>query len=132
MDMKTIIKHLKTVDVFSLLVGVGLTLVLFTLLSYYRGQGSDTHMADGHMMKEETQKTGAMQMMKNPYMMGKITSERQFLQEMKLHHESAVQMAQQVLLLPPLHPEVKKLANDIIAAQTTEIKMIKDWLAAWR
>jgi uncharacterized protein (DUF305 family) len=130
--MKTIIRHLKTVDVFSLLIGVGLTLVVFTLLSYYRGQVSDAHMADGHMMKEEVSKVGTTQMMKNPYMMGKITSERQFLQEMKLHHESAVQMAQQVLLLQSLHPEVKKLANDIITAQTTEIKMIKDWLAAWR
>ena len=67
----------------------------------------------------------------NKYMMGKVTSEEQFLKDMVLHHEAAVEMARQVLLLNP-RAEVKKLADDIINAQTTEIKMMNDWLAAWK
>ena len=133
--MKTIIRHLKTVDVFSLLVGVALTLVvLFGISRYYHGSGyvMDETLSANHMMDKEGVKGTAMQTNSNPYMMGKVTSERQFLQNMKLHHEAAVTMAQQVLLVKSIHPEVKKLANDIISAQTTEIKMMRDWLAAWR
>ena len=82
--------------------------------------------------KHEIMKVETMQITTNPYMMGKITSERQFLQQMKLHHEAAVVMAQQVLLIRTIRPEIKKLANDIVSAQTTEIRMMKDWLSAWK
>lgn len=80
----------------------------------------DTSMG-GHMMEAS-----------NPYMMGKVTSEKQFLEEMVAHHQSAVEMAKQVLGITSIHPEVKKLADDIIASQGTEIKMMKDWMAAWK
>ena len=68
----------------------------------------------------------------NQYMMSKVTSEKQFLKEMKLHHEAAVTMAQQVLAVPSIRPEVRDLAKDIIATQTTEIKMMRDWITAWK
>ncbi len=67
----------------------------------------------------------------NPYMMSSITSEKQFLHDMELHHESAVLMAQQVLTLKSLHQEVEKLANDILNAQTKEIADMKAWGAKW-
>lgn len=67
----------------------------------------------------------------NPYMMGAVTSEKQFLEEMVEHHEAAVVMAQQVLALHP-RAELKKLAETIISAQTAEIKQMKDWLSAWK
>jgi uncharacterized protein (DUF305 family) len=65
-------------------------------------------------------------------MMGKITSEKQFLYNMKAHHEAAVVMAQQVLLIPSIHPEVKTLAKNIIDSQSTEIKAMRDYIAAWK
>jgi uncharacterized protein (DUF305 family) len=68
----------------------------------------------------------------NPYVMSTVTSEKQFLEEMQAHHEAAIIMAQQVLEVPSIHPEVKKLANDIISAQTSEITMMKDWLKLWK
>ncbi len=68
----------------------------------------------------------------NHYVMSKVTSEKQFLKEMKLHHEAAVLMAQQVLTLPNIRAEVKVLAKNIISAQNTEIKMMKDWITAWK
>ncbi len=37
----------------------------------------------------------------------------------------------EVLLESTKRPELQKLANDIIAAQTTEIDMMKGWLNTW-
>ena len=62
----------------------------------------------------------------NPYVMSPITSEREFISQMVLHHESAVIMAQDVLKLNPSE-KVKKLAEDIISTQSKEIEMMKNW-----
>ena len=53
-----------------------------------------------------------------------------FLNEMVIHHEGAVDMAKQVIKTSK-RPELIKLANDIIAAQTGEIKMMQDWNKMW-
>ena len=50
-----------------------------------------------------------------------ITSEKQFLEELKRHHEAAIRMAQQVLTIKSIRPEIKKMANDIIDVHTTQI-----------
>jgi uncharacterized protein (DUF305 family) len=63
----------------------------------------------------------------NSYMMGKITSENQFLREMVLHHNAAVVMARQVLALNPTL-EVRDLADRIIQTQTEEIETMKKWI----
>lgn len=67
----------------------------------------------------------------NPYMMSTITTEKQFLEEMIKHHEAAIVMAQQVLAITS-SVDIKKLANDIISAQTVEIKTMRDWLPNFR
>ena len=53
-----------------------------------------------------------------------------FLQEMVVHHEGAVTMAQQVLTTSS-RPELRKLAEDIVTAQTMEIQMMRDWEEQW-
>ena len=56
--------------------------------------------------------------------------EIKFLQEMIVHHQSAIDMAQ----LVPSHtkrPELNTLANNIIQAQTREIDEMKQWLKQW-
>ena len=53
-----------------------------------------------------------------------------FLNEMLVHHQGAVDMAN-TLLKGTKRPELTKLANDIIAAQTKEIEQMKAWRAAW-
>ena len=63
----------------------------------------------------------------NPYMMSEVTSESQFLNDMVLHHEAAVIMAEQVLKLPSIRTEVRNLANSIIKAQTIEMAQMKAW-----
>lgn len=56
--------------------------------------------------------------------------DKAFLREMIVHHEGAVVMAQAVLKNSK-RPELIKLANDIIAAQTGEIIMMKNWQQVW-
>ena len=56
--------------------------------------------------------------------------DKAFLEEMIVHHEGAVEMAQ-TLLKGTKRPELIKLGNDIITAQTGEIKMMQDWERKW-
>ena len=53
-----------------------------------------------------------------------------FIDAMTPHHQGAVEMAQEALNKSQ-HPEIKKLAQDIIAAQNREIKELKQWRQAW-
>lgn len=53
-----------------------------------------------------------------------------FLDGMIIHHEGAVEMAQ-ALLKGTKRPELIKLGNDIITAQTGEIQMMKEWRKMW-
>ena len=54
----------------------------------------------------------------------------EFLRQMILHHEGAVQMAKN-LEAQESHPELKELGRDIITAQEAEIKQMQEWLRSW-
>ncbi len=56
--------------------------------------------------------------------------DRAFLDEMIVHHEGAVVMAE-LALLHAEHEEVKQLANAILAAQREEIRQMGAWREAW-
>ena len=79
------------------------------------GMGMD-QMMDG-MMAELEGKTGD-------------AFDKAFLSEMIVHHEGAVVMAKSVLKNSK-RPELIKLANDIITAQTGEIGMMTNWQKTW-
>ena len=56
--------------------------------------------------------------------------DRLFIEEMIPHHQMAVMMAN-MLLSGTNRPEMKKLATDIIAAQTKEINQMRQWYKDW-
>ena len=55
--------------------------------------------------------------------------DRDFLAQMIPHHEGAIDMSK-VLLRDGVRPEVRRLAQEIIAHQEAEIDMMKRWLEA--
>ena len=56
--------------------------------------------------------------------------EKVFIELMIAHHQGAIDMAN---LIPSRseRPELRKLGEDIITAQTAEIEMMKGWLRDW-
>lgn len=59
-----------------------------------------------------------------------VTSEAGFLAAMVPHHQEAVDVAREVLVLGQ-RPEVRALAATIVATQAREIEQLRAWLAAW-
>lgn len=57
--------------------------------------------------------------------------DKAFVEMMIVHHQGAVDMAK---LIPAQakHEELKQLGEEIIAAQTKEIAMMKQWLKDWK
>ena len=55
--------------------------------------------------------------------------DRAFLEGMIPHHQGAVDMAK--YLVNAKHPELQKMGQDIIKAQTTEIEQMKKWMKDW-
>lgn len=58
-----------------------------------------------------------------------MNADRAFLQMMIPHHQSAIAMSE-TALTKAARPEVKRFAQKVIDAQTTEIKQFQDWLDA--
>jgi uncharacterized protein (DUF305 family) len=57
-------------------------------------------------------------------------SDVEYIDMMIPHHEGAVMMAKDALGKAE-HPEIRKLANEIIRAQEAEIKKMRDWKTEW-
>lgn len=77
----------------------------------------DMHAEMEHMMQSLEGKTGD-------------AFDKAFLEEMIVHHEGAIEMAE-AALLGAKHQEIKDLAQSILSAQASEIQMMKDWMQAW-
>ena len=56
--------------------------------------------------------------------------DRAFIEGMIVHHEGAVQMAEQAKLNAK-HQEIKDMSDAIIDAQTTEINQMRMWQKDW-
>jgi uncharacterized protein (DUF305 family) len=53
--------------------------------------------------------------------------DKMYVEGMIRHHQGAIDMAQKVLTLNP-RPEIKKMADDIISVQQTEVNTLQQWL----
>ncbi len=89
-------------------------------------------MADGTMMGNVPMNMESMMDGMMAGLQGKTGDafDKEFLSEMIVHHQGAVEMAKAVLATSK-RPELIKLANDIISAQTKEIGMMQEWQKAW-
>lgn len=106
----------------STIIGVILILLVGLGIGYYLGQSQASYLQkDMHMMSD-----GAM--MKDGMMRG--AADQRFIVEMIPHHQGAIDMAK-VALEKSKRPEMLKLANDIITAQTKEIEEMTAWYESW-
>ena len=96
-------------------------------------------MPDGSMMSSRGDMMGSSNTPMNTMMMdmaagmkGKTGDalDKVFLEEMIVHHQGAVDMAME-LQKGTKRPELQKMAQDIITAQSKEITMMKQWLKEW-
>lgn len=71
---------------------------------------------------------GMMGVNRNRVMSGDI--DRNFIEQMIPHHESAIEMAK-LAQTKSTHAEVKTLAGNIITSQTAEINTMKQWYKDW-
>ena len=81
------------------------------------GEGSDMHGAMNGMMSNLEGKTGE-------------EFEKAFLEEMIVHHEGAVKMAEG-LITQTRRPELITLGREIITAQMREIEQMRQWKNEW-
>src|SRR5919198_239783 len=58
------------------------------------------------------------------------TTDAAFIADMTPHHQGAIVMAR-ALLNKGEQPALRKMANDIISAQTEEIAQMKQWRKTW-
>ncbi len=110
---------------------IGFAICASTRMSHERGFAYRGHeMRRGKMMMDSKMHESMNGMMIG--IVGKTGAEfdQAFLKEMIMHHEGAVAMAKEVLIKSE-RPELKKMAEDIIKAQTAEIEQMKAWQTEW-
>lgn len=103
--------------------------ILFTglIMSYVSSKQENTKM--GHTMSPsqsmsmETMSTSLEDKSGDSF-------DKQFIIEMIMHHQGAIDMAKQARHQAK-HEEIKKLSEDIISAQTKEIKQMQEWQKKW-
>jgi uncharacterized protein (DUF305 family) len=98
----------------------------------FGSNGTPNNNTGGSMMMDHEMSMESMMDSMNAGLMGKSGDEfnKAFIEEMIVHHQGAVMMAQMVLQKSE-RPEMISLANDIIKAQTNEIDMMQGWHEAW-
>jgi uncharacterized protein (DUF305 family) len=123
------------VGIIGLLVGVGIAWATATLavnnnntgMMRMMGMHADSSSSDGMMHDDDMSMS---QMMGN--LQGKTGDDfdKTFIAEMIVHHQGAIDMAN-LAKTNAKHDEIKKMADDIVTAQTKEINQMKMWQNDW-
>ncbi len=101
----------------------------FRMLDEYDKKGNSYgmhQMPTGRMMSN---KDGDMPMM--GHMSAVVGSEQEFIESMIPHHQEAIATAKEILARGGTKPEIRTLAENIIAAQEKEITDMKQWYQTW-
>jgi uncharacterized protein (DUF305 family) len=95
-------------------------------------QMDNSEMMYNDMMDHGRMNMDDMMMTMTKNLQGKTgaTFDKAFIDDMIPHHQGAVEMAELVLTSTE-RPELKKMAQEIIDAQTKEIKMMQEWQKEW-
>ena len=115
-----------------LIPGLALALALPALGLVAYAEGTEDHA--GHAMMGDMGPASMAFMEANDRMHADMAIEYtgnadvDFIKGMIPHHQGAVEMAK-IVLEHGTDPEVRKLAEGVIAAQEAEIKWMQDWLA---
>lgn len=94
------------------------------------GQGQMPAMTPGMTPAMEPGMSEGMGMMQDMARLSGPRLEAVFMAMMISHHEGAVSMAR-LASERAVHPELKQLAQQVIADQTREIDQLNQWLMAW-
>lgn len=107
-----------------------LTIIACLAIGFLAGKYLPNHNTSNTMIMQHDMSSMMMDM--NANLRGKTGDDldKAFLEEMIIHHEGAVEMAQ-ILLDGSQRPELTQLANEIINAQTQEIEMMQQWQTEW-
>lgn len=116
--------HTQQFSLSTLVLVSGITLILGALLGSLSAEESpsDNHHTMESMMHDMTSR---MEQASSTTELEKI-----FLEDMIVHHQGAVAMAE-LLAERTERPELQKMASDIITVQTKEIDMMHIWLDTW-
>lgn len=122
------------IGIIGLLVGVGIAWATATLSVNNDNRGM-MQMMGMNMSRIQDKSAGHMGMSMNNMQMELQDKtgddfDKNFIDMMIAHHQGAVDMAE-LAKQNAKHNEVKKMADDIISAQTKEIDMMKGWQVDW-
>lgn len=101
---------------------------------------NNSHTGMMRMMGMHTTTNGQGMMSNDDMSMSQMTDDlksktgddfdKAFISEMIMHHQGAIDMAKQAKQNAK-HDEIKKMADDIISAQSKEISEMKSWQQQW-
>jgi uncharacterized protein (DUF305 family) len=112
------------IGVVSFIVGGLVALVVQTSLGRHDNNSMNNSDSQMSTAAQSPMKTNSLKKLKGD------AFDEAFIAAMIEHHQGAIDMAK-LVATNAKHDEVKRLGQDILSAQTTEISLMESWQSAW-